>query len=424
MPLKLRVTNEAVDGGEPAEYFFEKDRVTIGRASENDLTLPDRKRIVSSKHAEVRRQGETYQLVDLGSKNFTYLRKQRLKANQPYELQAGDVFKMGEFEIEFEPITEAPEPAADETVFAADFRNPFAEPAEHLADALHAIVDAYEGEAPQRRADALEDAFRQVDDLGEHDAVRHVARLLGIEAAGSPASTPEPPSHSPRRAREPEPEPERKPEPEPSPPESAPEPPPQKPPQSAPAPSGVPSVTASDAAVDAVVDTLVASIARIIRIPWQFRHEFIGQTIMQSADTAFLYDGDPDTMKAHLLDPSISDEEREKRLGLVSDAAESMVAHQVAMLNGYKASVMNGADELMDQVDPEAIKAAVVEESAVYKYLPMLSAPAVLERLKAKLYEMKSGDWSVAEQRIFRPAFIKAYLARMTAVRPSSEDTL
>ena len=168
----------------------------------------------------------------------------------------------------------------------------------------------------------------------------------------------------------------------------------------------------------------MASIARIIRIPWQFRHEFIGQTIMQSSDTMFLYEGDPDALKAHLLDPSIEDEERAKRLELVSDAAESMVAHQVAMLNGYKASVMDGAEELMDRLDPEAIKEDVVGESAVYKYLPVLAAPAVLERLKAKLYEMKAGDWSVAEQRVFRPTFIKAYLARMTAVRPSSDDTL
>jgi hypothetical protein len=59
----------------------------------------------------------------------------------------------------------------------------------------------------------------------------------------------------------------------------------------------------------------------------------------------------------------------------------------------------------------------------VYKYLPMLATPAVLERLRAEWTELQMGDWSAAEQRVFRPAFIKAYLARMTAVRPSDKDT-
>ena len=206
MPLKLRVTNEAADDVSPAEYFFEQDRVTIGRASANDLTLPDEKRIVSSQHAEIRQENGTYQLVDLGSKNFTYLRNTRLPANEPHALQAGDVFRMGDFEVQVEPVAAAPEPAADETVFAADFRNPFAEPAEQLTDALQRIIDAYEEEAPQRRADALDDAFRQAGDLGAHEAVQAVAKRLGVEAA-APSGRPEP-SAPAQPAPESEPEPE------------------------------------------------------------------------------------------------------------------------------------------------------------------------------------------------------------------------
>jgi hypothetical protein len=182
-------------------------------------------------------------------------------------------------------------------------------------------------------------------------------------------------------------------------------------------------VQAGDDVADEVIDGLLQSMSRIIGIPWQFRHEFIGQTIMQSAETQFIYDGDAATMKQHLMDPSISDDERAKRLELVEDAAEALAVHQVAMLNGYKASVMNGAEELMSRLDPNEHEAAVVEQSPVYKYLPMLATPAVLERLRAEWTELQMGDWSAAEQRVFRPAFIKAYLARMTAVRPSDKDT-
>jgi len=93
------------------------------------------------------------------------------------------------------------------------------------------------------------------------------------------------------------------------------------------------------------------------------------------------------------------------------------------MLNGYKASVTEGAEELLERLNPEAHREEVTEENVVYEYLPMLASPAVVERLQLTWNDLKRGDWSAAEQRIFRPAFIKAYLARMTAVEPSEEDT-
>lgn len=407
MPLKLRVMNEAVEESDPAEYFFERERITIGRGSDNHLTLPDRKRIVSTKHAEVRQEGNTYQLVDLGSKNFTYLRDQRLQAQQPYELHSGDVFRIGDFEIEFVPI-EAPEPAAEETVFAADFRNPFEEPANDLMEALEGIIEAYEEETPQRRADAMQDAFRHAtEEMGEHEAVQRVFALLGGDTKGSrPEKTETSPASSADTSSAPAAS-------STAPASSA----------SKPERQRAPTVEAPHAAVDAVLNTLLQSISQIIGIPWQFRHEFIGQTIMQSADTAFLYEGDAEALKEHLLDPSLSEDERQERLEKVEEAAESLVVHQVAMLNGYKASVMKGAQELMEQLNPEAVEAELAESNKLYDLMPVLASPVVVERLRAKWNELQMGDGSVAEQRVFRPAFIKAYLARMTAVRSSDKDT-
>lgn len=398
MPVKLRVVNTDSEADDPSEYIFEQDRVTIGRGSDNDLTLPDPKRIVSTEHAEVRRSGRTYQLVDRGSKNFTYLRNQQLEAGTPYELAEGDVFRIGDFKIEFFSLeTEPASPSSDETVFAADFSNPLDDPAEDLMDALNELIEAYEQEAPQRRTDALKEAIRRADtEVESHEAVDRALHLLGLaqaEVSGSQAPSPkdemEEASPYERSARS----------------------------------SKKPPVQAGTAATDEVLDALLEAFSRIIEIPWQFRHEFIGQTIMQSADMRFLYDGDVTTMKQHLLDPAISQEERQKRLDRVEEAAEALAVHQVAMLNGYKASVMKGAEELLERLNPEAHQAEIIEENAVYEYLPVLASPVVLERLRTGWRDLKSGDWSAAEQRIFRPAFIKAYLARMTAADPSSEES-
>ena len=413
MPVKLRVVDTETEADERSEYLFDQDRVTIGRGSDNDLTLPDPQRIVSTEHALIQKEGGSYQLVDRGSKNFTYLHDQRLTAGEPYELEKGDIFSLGNFDIEFIP-TELPssapaadEPAADETVFAADFSNPFADPAQNLSEALANLIEAYEREAPQRREDALKDAFRRTDvEVENHEAVQRVLDLLGVQpsARSSPPTSPEDAS-SPSADAPSDTGPQKSSSP------------------AASSPTSAPSVQTEDDVIDEVLDTLLESLSRIIKIPWRFRHEFIGQTIMQSAETEFLYDGDASTIKNHLLDPSLSQDERRKRLDHVEDAAEALAVHQVAMLNGYKASVTEGADELLERLNPEDHQAEVTEENVVYEYLPTLASPAVVERLQLKWDDLKKGDWSAAEQRIFRPAFIKSYLARMTAAESSGKDT-
>jgi predicted component of type VI protein secretion system len=451
MLIKLRVAHEA-DGDDraPSEYLFDQPEVTLGRGPDNDVTLNDPKRIVSSRHAAIRRVGSTCQLVDLGSKNFTYLEGQRLQADDPRPLSDGDRFEIGEFQITFSAVTQAPSDASgEETVFAGDFSNPFADPVEELRDALSAIAEAYDREAPQRREDALEEAVRGAGDIHTSEATRRIFELLGLSAPQAPTGPAAPEKQSPPSAGPP-PSPDAGPTAAPTDPgtsEAAPSrsassqaspsqaTPSQAAPSQADSPQGAPSrsapsqptpsqpVQAGDAVTDAVIDTLVAAVSRTVGIPWQFRHEFIGQTIMQSAETQFLYDGTVESMKAHLMDPSLSAEERRRRLQHVTDAADALVTHQVAMLNGYKASVMQGAETLLDQIDPDAIREVVHEENPLFQYLSFLDAPAVLQRLETVVRELKSGDWSSAEQRSFRPAFIKAYLARMTAVDPTpSQD--
>lgn len=402
MPVKLRVTNTNGEDTEPSEYLFEQDRVTIGRGPRNDLTLPDPERIVSTEHAEIRRSGQSYQLVDRGSKNFTYLRDQRLEPGTPYELADGDEFQIGSFEIEFASIeSDSSTPASEETVFAANFSNPFADPAQDLLDALDEIIEAYEQEAPQRRDDALKDAIRRTDaDVENHEAVTQLLDLLDL----SPSDAPRPRDDSPAETGSPSSSTTRA----------------DTETQGAARTERSSSARPGSAITDEVLETLLESLSQIIEIPWQFRHEFIGQTIMHSAQTNFLYDADVETMKEHLLDPSLSQEERQDRLSRIEDAAEALVVHQTAMLDGYKASVTKGAEELLDQLDPDAHQDEAADENVLYEFVPMLASPVVLERLRVEWSELKRGDWSTAEQRVFRPAFIKAYLARMTATDSSS----
>jgi hypothetical protein len=74
--------------------------VTIGRAATNKLTISDGQ--VSGRHAEVRPEGTSYVLVDVGSTNGTLLNGIKIPPQAPQPLRGGDVISIGGFQIKVE----------------------------------------------------------------------------------------------------------------------------------------------------------------------------------------------------------------------------------------------------------------------------------------------------------------------------------
>ena len=407
--MVLRLLVKVANGSsEPAEHLFEEEQVLIGRGEENHLALPDQSRVVSSRHAEVRRKGTALQLIDLGSKNFTYLKGDRLEPERPYAIQDGDAFRIGPFEIEVRLSEEAaPQEATpsrrEQTLFDANFVNPFEKDAMTLAATLRGLRGTYDMVATSRQADALRDALRDVLPSERHAADALVARLIGgTSDESAPSALPE------QALPPPEPDVREAPAAWPAPPAWS----------DTPSHSVGPAVQAvAPRRRERLLGVLLEAAVRLIGVPWQFRHEFIGQTILQSSETAFLYEGDAQALGRHLLDSELSDERFEHRLSLLREAIGSLGVHHVAMVEGYKAAAREGAQQLAVGLRPEAAREEVRQERAWYAALPFLMSRAVVARLRQKAEELASEDWSVAERRVYRPAFICAYLARMTSVR-------
>ncbi len=99
-PFKLLVEYVPSPGKHKA-LTFAKDRVSIGRAHSNDVRLSSPMRLVSKQHAEIRQEKGMFWIVDLGSKNATWLNGRRLESERPYALQHGDRLLVGDFQIEF-----------------------------------------------------------------------------------------------------------------------------------------------------------------------------------------------------------------------------------------------------------------------------------------------------------------------------------
>lgn len=75
------------------------DTLTIGRAPDNRLVLQDPQ--ASSHHAEIRPDAQGYLVVDLNSRNGTFVNEQRLMAQTPRLLISGDVVRIGATQLTY-----------------------------------------------------------------------------------------------------------------------------------------------------------------------------------------------------------------------------------------------------------------------------------------------------------------------------------
>ena len=428
MPLTFLVSRQ----DEPArtdEFLFNQDRVLIGRDAASDLTLPDPNRMVSKQHALVERQEEAWSVTDLGSKNLTFLNERRLIPNQPVPIHDGDRLGIGDYSIAFrvvpEPVPEPePEPyRGDVTMMMPGLANPFDEDARALADVVGRIARGHAAELPGRADDALRDAVaRAFESVGE-DASGVLALVASTVQPVDPTATAfavparrrygPPPTLTPLA----------------SPPASAPAvPPPPLPPPAEPAwaasfdPSPPPPAAARDAsdgeahAAAQAVDLLLDAAVRLSKSQWQFRLEFLGQTVVDTPGTFALHTATPAEARAHLLDGRVPQDERNRRLALVEQAVEDVLVHQVAVLEGYREGVKDGVERLLAELDPENLPEDETEKRGVLGF-SFGGRDRALERMERRYREIAAEHRSSFEKRLFRAAFVRAYLRTVDVAR-------
>jgi stress response protein SCP2 len=83
---------------EPTPYPY-----TIGQSPDNRIVLNDLN--VSSHHAQIRLEGPGYEIIDLGSRNGTFVNEQRLVPNLPRLLYTGDQIRIGDTRFTYEAGT-------------------------------------------------------------------------------------------------------------------------------------------------------------------------------------------------------------------------------------------------------------------------------------------------------------------------------
>jgi pSer/pThr/pTyr-binding forkhead associated (FHA) protein len=92
--IALLVVRHGPNAG--ARFLLDHDVTTTGRHPDSDIFLDDI--TVSRHHVEFRRSQATYQVVDLGSLNGTYVNQQRVDRAT---LNSGDEVQVGKFRLTF-----------------------------------------------------------------------------------------------------------------------------------------------------------------------------------------------------------------------------------------------------------------------------------------------------------------------------------
>jgi len=211
MAIRLEIhPRKDLGGGQVWAHVFDQGEVTIGRASSNDVTLQDPQRVVSSRHAEIRRKAHACVLVDVGSTNGTSMNEQQLVPQREYPLQEGDRIVIGDFTILFslqKPETNGTEHRVVEEAQTASQSGD----ADAVAYELCRRYAELSGGTPLEREAELSGILRQA--LRRQDAPACGSLMERIRAAlclrlGQPAIvsppevSPEPPARTPPTANE------------------------------------------------------------------------------------------------------------------------------------------------------------------------------------------------------------------------------
>jgi type VI secretion system FHA domain protein len=117
MTLTLTVRNaEALGEGAPAPFEVKGDMAVVGRSRNCDWPLPDPGNAISSRHCEIRRDGDAWLIKDI-STNGTFLNDAAERLAAEHRIAEGDLIRIGHYEVVasfgeaktvFAPTAEAP----------------------------------------------------------------------------------------------------------------------------------------------------------------------------------------------------------------------------------------------------------------------------------------------------------------------------
>jgi type VI secretion system protein len=176
MILILTIRNaDALQEGVAAQYMMDGPNAVIGRSRNCNWYLPDPRNAISSRHCEIRREGDAFLLKDI-STNGTFVNDAPERITER-PIAAGDLIRIGQYEVvvsvEAEILPEPePEPVAPENEITFH-------PSEPIPDA----PPAREPQAEAPHAPVPDNVTVMWDSLADINAIDRERGLFGVKDA-------------------------------------------------------------------------------------------------------------------------------------------------------------------------------------------------------------------------------------------------
>jgi len=392
MKLKLFISKKT-ENSPPNEQEITKFPVTLGREESNGVVLTDPFKIISRKHAKIIDTDGIYQLIDLGSANFTYLNEQKIIPKEEYALKSGDQIKIGDYELRVELVPDAlPYSSALDDQKTMVFSSPYQDQINNIGESLDLINTMFVNDNSPARSDILKFSVGQLlSRMDNSEANRILSELLAekfleeeslsykknhhvmSETAGNGGN---PPSYMIRHHDN----------------------------------VNVGQDYSFNLHFSNIVDLLLDTFSKLIQGFLHFRQEFFGVTIFYTLPTGSLKE-----LKEYLFNPDISPEEEKKRTELFKEETLKLLTHQVGLLEGYKESVSEGSKLLLQSLNPQTIESELDKKSShgMAKLLPGTKKSKILDLIKSNYKKYISDPYHI-EKKFFRPSFLKGYQKRIS----------
>ncbi len=383
-------------------FEFTEYPVKLGRESDNHIVLEDQRKVVSRSHAKILDTEGIIQVIDLGSANYTYLNGERVLPDLENALKSGDVIRIGEYEMDIvlEQIKLDRPPNFDDQKTMI-FSNPFVEEVASISDSILKLSEKYFYNESPLKGEMLRMSLMQgLDNLMPGDVNKVLSEYFASKFLDQNLllqSKKEVPSSNKSFYEKPEVKPNA----------------PSTPAQSSAKPTDYSFSTYFSESVDILLDTVIKLIQGFL----QFRQEFFGVTIYQTIPTGSLKD-----IKEYLFNPEVTPEEQKKRISMIKEETQKLLSHQIGLLEGYRTSVTEGSQSLLQSLDPELIERETISKqtSALDNLLPYTKKIKTLDAIKSSFKKYISDPYHL-EKKYFRPPFIKGYQKRISAKNEINE---
>ena len=190
MILILTIRNAgALQEGMAAQYVVEGSGAVLGRSRNCNWNLPDATNAISSRHAEIRREGEAWILKDI-STNGTFLNDAAERMSGERTIAPGDLIRIGGYEILAALEPEAAEPAAVPGQTTPPPAEPAAPPPDNVTVMWDSLADINKVDWARGGFGVADAATVPIADSASADALVAAliesAGLTGTEAPRSP----------------------------------------------------------------------------------------------------------------------------------------------------------------------------------------------------------------------------------------------